>query len=174
MFCIPKPLHPTIFSISIYALLSIINVTRTIQKSTYPDKMVAIQTIRASNARIAGLPEGLVGLFLGATSGIGQSALKQFVQYAVKPRVYIVARRAAAATELLAGLRAKNPHGTYEIIEKNVSLIKETDEVVEIVKAKETKLDILFMTVGFISFEGRQGTHPPPTSQAPSHWQIPN
>jgi NAD(P)-dependent dehydrogenase (short-subunit alcohol dehydrogenase family) len=120
--------------------------------------MVPIQAIRESNARIAELPAGLVALFLGATSGIGRSALTQFAEYAAQPRIYIVARRASATTKLLEELHAKNPRGTYTIIEKDVSLICETDEVVEFVKSRETKLDLLFESVGFISFSGRQVT----------------
>jgi hypothetical protein len=37
-------------------------------------------------------------------------------------------------------------------------LICETNDVVEFVKARETKLDLLFESVGFISFSGRQDT----------------
>lgn len=120
--------------------------------------MVAIQAIRESNARIAELPAGLVALFLGGTSGIGQSALIQLAQHAVKPRIYIAARRASATTKLLEELRSKNPEGTYTVIEKDVSLICETDDVVEFVRARETKLDLLFESVGFISLVGRQET----------------
>ena len=120
--------------------------------------MVAIQAIRKSNARISELPAGLVALFLGGTSGIGQSALIQFAEYAVQPRIYIAARRASAITDLLEELHEKNPGGTYTVIEKNVSLICETNDVIEFVKARETKLDLLFESVGFISFSGRQET----------------
>ncbi|KAK5447756.1 hypothetical protein LTS15_009254 [Exophiala xenobiotica] len=122
--------------------------------------MVTLQTIRKSNARIAELPEGLVALFLGATSGIGQSTLLQFAQHAVRPHIYIVARRTSApATKgLLQRLQATNPDATYTIIEKDVSLIRETNDVVDFLKARETKLDLLFESVGFISFTGRQET----------------
>lgn len=120
--------------------------------------MVAIHAIRQSNARISDLPAGLVALFLGATSGIGQSALLRLAQHAVEPRIYIVARRASATTTLLDDLRTRNPAGTYTIIEKDVSLIRDTDHVVDFVKARETKLDLLFESVGFISFSGRQET----------------
>lgn len=120
--------------------------------------MVAIQAIRKSNAGVSKLPGGLVALFLGATSGIGQNALIQFAKYAVRPRIYIVARRAAATTALLGQLNEHNQEGTYVVIEKDVSLICETDDVVEFVKTRENKLDLLFESVGFISFTGRQET----------------
>lgn len=99
--------------------------------------MIVLEAIHKSNTRISELPEGLVALFLGATSGIGQSTLLQFSKYAVRPRVYIVARRASATSEILTELRAENPGGTYTIIEKDVSLVCETNEVVEFVKARE-------------------------------------
>ena len=120
--------------------------------------MVAIQVIRKANGRSAELPERLVALFLGATSGIGRSALIQFATYAVRPRIYIVARRASATTGLLEELREKNRGGTYTVIEKDVSLICETSDVVDFVKTRETKLDLLFASVGFISFSGRHET----------------
>ncbi len=120
--------------------------------------MVAIQAIRQSNARISELPAGLVALFLGGTSGIGRSALEQFAQRAVRPRIYIAARQGSSAPALVQSLRQSNPQGTYTIIEKDVSLVRQTDEVVQFVKNKETKLDLLFMSMGFISFIGRQET----------------
>ena len=120
--------------------------------------MVAIQVIRKSNGRIAELPDRLVALFLGATSGIGRSALIQFAMYAVQPRIYIVARQTSATTGLLEELHEKNREGTYTVVEKDVSLICETSDVVDFVKTRETKLDLLFESVGFISFSGRQET----------------
>lgn len=122
--------------------------------------MVALQTIRQSNARISDLPERLVALFLGGTSGIGRSTLLQFATHANRPQIYIVARptSASATTKLLEELRERNPKATYTVIEKDVSLITQTDDVVEFVKTRESKLDILFASVGFISFTGRQET----------------
>ncbi|KAH8886307.1 NAD(P)-binding protein [Thozetella sp. PMI_491] len=120
--------------------------------------MVAIQAILKSNACIAELPPSLVALFLGATSGIGRSALIQFARHAVRPRIYIVARPASKIKALLDELHDINREGTYTVIQKDVSLIRETSEVVEFFKARETKLDLLFQSVGFISLNGRQDT----------------
>lgn len=41
---------------------------------------------------------------------------------------------------------------------KDVSLLRETDDVVEFIKAREERLDIFFASVGFISFSGRVET----------------
>ncbi|KAK8073438.1 hypothetical protein PG994_004337 [Apiospora phragmitis] len=50
------------------------------------------------------------------------------------------------------------PNGQYEIIEKNVSLVKDAEKVAEFVKSKESSLDLLFLSVGFVSLDGRQDT----------------
>lgn len=51
-----------------------------------------------------------------------------------------------------------NPGGTYDSIETDVSLIADIDKVVKTVKQKENKLDLLFMSSGFMAFKGRIDT----------------
>ncbi|ROV94590.1 hypothetical protein VPNG_09193 [Cytospora leucostoma] len=120
--------------------------------------MVDLQTMVSSNSRLSSVKGPFVALFVGATSGIGLGVLKQFAQNASEPRVYFVARNAAAAAPIADELRKLNPRGKYEIIGKNVSLIKDAGKVAELVKAKESSLDLLFMSVGFFSLDGRQDT----------------
>ncbi|TVY93321.1 Oxidoreductase [Lachnellula willkommii] len=122
--------------------------------------MVSLQTVRKSNAHIAALPQGLVALFIGATSGIGQSALQHFSQYASSPHIYSVARETSVASHenLLATLRQSNPTGTYNLITADVSLVSEIDKVVNAITQKESKVDIVFMSAGFMAFGGRQNT----------------
>ncbi|OTA95223.1 hypothetical protein M434DRAFT_29090 [Hypoxylon sp. CO27-5] len=60
--------------------------------------MVSLEAIRNSNSPIAAeLPVGLVAAFVGATSGIGEASLEQFVKYARKPRVYFIGESNKAA-----------------------------------------------------------------------------
>lgn len=122
--------------------------------------MVSLQVIQQSNARLAAAPKGLVALFIGATSGIGQSALQQLAEHARAPRIYSVARPASAPAHeaFLAGLRQARPEGTYTLIAADVSLVSEVDKVVQAVTRKETKLDLLVMSPGFMAFEGRADT----------------
>ncbi|KAH6657821.1 hypothetical protein BKA67DRAFT_656063 [Truncatella angustata] len=122
--------------------------------------MVSYEVVKQSNARIASLPKGLVALFIGATSGIGQSALQQFAQHASAPKIYSVARPVSAANhdKMLSSLRESNPSGTYNLITADHSLISDIDKAVEVVKQKETKLDLLILSPGFIAFEGRKDT----------------
>ncbi|TAQ89947.1 hypothetical protein B7494_g1732 [Chlorociboria aeruginascens] len=122
--------------------------------------MVYFQTVQQSNSRITALPQGIIALFMGATSGIGQSALQHFAQNAPSPRIYTVARPPTVASheDLLTSLRQINPSGAYSLITADISLVSEIDKVVNAIKQKETRIDILFMSSGFMAFEGRRDT----------------
>lgn len=123
--------------------------------------MVAINTIKKSNttALPQALPQNLTAVFLGATSGIGRSTIKQLAIATdnKSPTIYIVGRSISAAAPLVAELRQSNPSATIEFIERDVSLVKEVDAAMQEVAKRETKVDLLFMSVGFMSFEGRKG-----------------
>ncbi|KAM5342038.1 hypothetical protein ACJ41O_015069 [Fusarium nematophilum] len=122
--------------------------------------MVSLKVIQQSNAHLATLPQGLVALFIGATSGIGQSALEHLAQHASSPRIYTVSRPQTVASHetFLSSLRQSNPTGTYNLITADVSLISEVDKIVSHITKHETKLDILFLSAGFMAFEGRKDT----------------
>ncbi|VUC35363.1 unnamed protein product [Clonostachys rosea] len=124
--------------------------------------MVSIQTIRASNetALPTSIPQGMVAVFIGASSGIGEATLKQFVGAAKgkSPHVYIVGRSATKSEPLLAELHRTDESAVIHFIEKDVSLLRDVDAATDFVKQHETKVDLLFLSVGFISFEGRKDT----------------
>ncbi|KAI1287720.1 short-chain dehydrogenase/reductase [Xylaria venustula] len=120
--------------------------------------MVDIQTMIRSNGQLSSVERPSVALFVGATSGIGLGVLKEYTRLAVSPRIYIVARNPGAAAPIVDELRLLNPKGSFEIIDKNVSLIKDAEKVAGYVKAKESSLDLLFMSPGFVSLDGRQDT----------------
>ncbi|KAK9312070.1 hypothetical protein V1524DRAFT_440462 [Lipomyces starkeyi] len=120
--------------------------------------MVNIKTVRISNSSLKGKPPGMVALFVGGTSGIGKGTLIQFAKYANAPKVYIVGRSKASATPLLNELKSLNPEGTFIFIETEISLIRNADEVCEGIKVKEQKLDLAFLSPGFLSGAGRQET----------------
>lgn len=122
--------------------------------------MVSLNAVRAANAQIpTTLPNNIVALFIGATSGIGLSTLQQFVAATKdkQPRVFVVGRSAAAATPLLAELRQSNSSADISFIEKDISLVRNVDKVVDEVKRQVDKLDLLFLSSGFLPFDGRHG-----------------
>ncbi|KAJ7799233.1 hypothetical protein B0H14DRAFT_3114086 [Mycena olivaceomarginata] len=96
--------------------------------------MVALQTVLQSNVNIAWLPSGIVALFVGATSGIGQSTLQHSAEHATAPHIY------------------------------SVACPQTIDKIVATITQKETKLDILVWSAGGMAFEGckdtREGLEP--------------
>ncbi|KIA75334.1 short-chain dehydrogenase [Aspergillus ustus] len=122
--------------------------------------MVSLQTVQHANAGIAALPSGLVALFMGATSGIGQSTLQHFAGHAPSSRIYSIARPSSVASHesFLSTLRDANSSVTTNLITADVSLISEIDRLVDDLKQTESKIDIVFLSAGFMAFEGRHDT----------------
>lgn len=121
-------------------------------KST--ETMVALTAIRASNSLISSvLPPTLVAVFVGATSGIGESTLKKFAQYTQKPRVYFVGRSQAAADRIEAECRIINPNGEYVFIKEDVSLIRNVDKVCKDIQAREKTINLLVLSAGVASMD---------------------
>ncbi|KAL4800825.1 hypothetical protein BDV19DRAFT_3407 [Aspergillus venezuelensis] len=111
--------------------------------------MVSLDEITASNANVASaFPAGLVGVFIGATSGIGYGTLKAFAKHTVQPRAYFVGRSQATADAIIGECKKLNPAGEYIFIQADVSLIKVVDDVCNQIKAKESVLNILCLSQG--------------------------
>jgi NADP-dependent 3-hydroxy acid dehydrogenase YdfG len=121
--------------------------------------MVNIKSIRASNQAFSLSPysSNLTAVFVGATSGIGLGTLKAFTKATSSPKIYIIGRSKPAVSALLSELQASNPSASLEFIESEISLIKNVESVCEIIKGKEEKVDVLFMSPGYLSFDGRNG-----------------
>jgi NADP-dependent 3-hydroxy acid dehydrogenase YdfG len=121
--------------------------------------MVSLSVVQSSNSLISSaLPPGLVAVFVGATSGIGETTLKQFAKHSRKPRAYFIGRSQDAGHRIVAECRVLNPAGEYIFIKADVSLIRVVDEVCEEIKAKEKALNILFLSAGVPSMD-RSGMH---------------
>ncbi|KAL2868037.1 uncharacterized protein BJX67DRAFT_75032 [Aspergillus lucknowensis] len=111
--------------------------------------MVAIEAIRVSNQQVAsGLPAGLVAVFVGATSGIGESSMKQFARSANAPRIYFVGRTASWAERIKKELSELNPQGTYTFLQCDASQLKSVDKVSREIKEKEAAINVLFISIG--------------------------
>jgi len=118
--------------------------------------MVSMKEVRLSNDALKNGPAGLKALFVGATAGIGASAVKQFALHAKAPTVYLVGRSQTKAAPLLDDLKSLNPQATFTFIEADVSLLKGVDKVCDEILAKEQKLDLLWLSQGLLSFSGQQ------------------
>lgn len=120
--------------------------------------MVALDIVRKSNRNLKSTVPRLVALFVGGTSGIGRSTLRQLALNAEAPTAYIVGRSANNATPLLKELSQINPRGSFNFIEADVSLISNVDKACESIMSREKALNMLFMTPGGLSLVGRRET----------------
>lgn len=119
--------------------------------------MVALSAVLASNALIPStLPAGLVALFVGGTSGIGEVTLKKFARYTQKPRAYIIGRSQEAADRIIVECKDLNPAGEFIFVKADVSLIRVVDEVCKDIKKREKVINLLFLSTGAPIFD-RQG-----------------
>ena len=99
----------------------------------------------------------MVALFVGGTSGIGKGTLRQLAKYTPAPKIYIVGRSKASASPLLSELQALNPKGTFIFKETEISLIKNVDVLCDEIKAMEQRMDLVFLSPGYLTLEGRNG-----------------
>lgn len=111
--------------------------------------MVPLPDVQSSNSRIASaLPPGLVAVFVGATSGIGETTLKQWAKHARQPRVYFIGRSQEAADRITAECKALNSDGEYTFIKADTSLLRNVDDVCRDIKVKEKSINLLFLSTG--------------------------
>ncbi|KAI0433340.1 putative short-chain dehydrogenases/reductase [Xylaria sp. FL1042] len=123
-------------------------------KEPHKKKMVNLSDIIASNKRIpSALPAGLVAVFVGGTSGIGEYTLKAFARYARAPKVIVVGRSQEAADRILSECRQLSPEGHFEFIRADVSLLKNVDDVCRQIKEKVAVINLLFESQGSMAFE---------------------
>ncbi|KAK5693065.1 hypothetical protein LTR97_010541 [Elasticomyces elasticus] len=117
--------------------------------------MVILSVVEASNARIKTLPPGLVAVFVGATNGVGETTLKQFCKYAIRPRVYFVGRSQEAGGRIKQECEALSPEGTIVFIQRETSLMRKVDAICEEIKSKEQTINLLFLSVGTLQVDAK-------------------
>jgi NADP-dependent 3-hydroxy acid dehydrogenase YdfG len=120
--------------------------------------MVGLKEIQSELSTLKRLGPGLVGVFVGGTSGIGEGTARAFVQNAVSPRVYLVGRSQEQADRIKLDFEKLNPESQTKFIKGDVSLIRGVDNICDEIKAQEDKINLLFMSAGFLSTQGRNGT----------------
>ena len=117
--------------------------------------MVSLTDVQSSNSRIASvLPPGLVAVFVGATSGVGETSLKQFAKHTRQPCVYFVGRSQEAGDRIAAECKALNREGKYVFVQADTSLIRTVDDICQDIKSKETAINLLFLSTGSLISKG--------------------
>lgn len=115
--------------------------------------MVTLPQAITSNKRIAAtLPEDVVAVFVGGTSGVGEYTVKAFAKYVSRPRVYIIGRSQEAAEGIIRNCQGLNPSGTFEFLQADISLLAAVDDVCRTIKSKEKYINLLFQTQGTMGF----------------------
>jgi NAD(P)-dependent dehydrogenase (short-subunit alcohol dehydrogenase family) len=114
--------------------------------------MVSLAAVQASNACIpTTLPPGLVAIFIGGTSGIGEYTLKEFARLARQPRIYNIGRSRQASDRIAVECKKLNADAQYTFIQADVSLIRSVDAVCKQIRAQEKVVNILFLSAGTLT-----------------------
>ncbi|OBT68850.1 hypothetical protein VE03_02045 [Pseudogymnoascus sp. 23342-1-I1] len=121
--------------------------------------MVGLDLVHASNAQLRELGPGLVALFVGATSGIGEYTAKAFVKNALSPRVYIVGRSEPAAERIINECKDLNKDAKVEFLKADVSELAEVDRVCAEITKKESHINLIVQSQGNMNLRGRDESH---------------
>lgn len=142
--------------------------------------MVRIETVRESNAKGKQI-EGLVTVFVGGTGGIGESTAKELFLRSSRPKAYIVGRSVfdepfhegetlniddddeirrseKKGQKIVEELLEINPEGEVIFLQKDISLLRNVDEICEEIMKAEEKINCLFLTAGYMTLKGRTET----------------
>lgn len=122
--------------------------------------MVSFTEIKASNALINDATAPRVAVFVGGTSGIGKLTIRALVGTGTSTRIYLIGRKSSeeSSRAFIQELSAINPKAEVVWIEGEVSLLAETKRVCQIIKSKESRVDLLFLTTGYAPFGPRVET----------------
>ncbi|KAI0814146.1 hypothetical protein GGR55DRAFT_497563 [Xylaria sp. FL0064] len=122
--------------------------------------MVSYSQVRASNALISDATAPRVAVFVGGTSGIGNYTARALVSTGASVRVYIIGRKSSEArtSAFIQDLHAINPKADVIWVEGEIALLAEVKRVCEIIKSKESSVDLLFLTTGYAPVGEREET----------------
>ena len=114
--------------------------------------MVSLSVVREHNKSLRETLKNYshISLFIGVTQGIGLATVVQLLHHIPSPTVFIVGRSASGFASKLGELRDINPSAKIEFIEGEASLLRDVDAICEVIVKKVKKLDLLFMSAGFL------------------------
>ncbi|KAH8666974.1 hypothetical protein BX600DRAFT_462989 [Xylariales sp. PMI_506] len=122
--------------------------------------MVAYKEVQASNALINDATAPRVAVFAGGTSGIGKYTIKALVATGASVRIYLVGRKSSEERmrAFIQELHAINPKAEVIWTEAEIALLAEVKRVCEVIRSKEPRVDLLFLTAGYAPFGPRKET----------------
>jgi NAD(P)-dependent dehydrogenase (short-subunit alcohol dehydrogenase family) len=116
--------------------------------------MVSLTAVRTHNSSLKSLSPGLVAVFVGGTSGIGLSTAREFVRNTNSPHIYLVGRNETEAKHIITEFQTLNATSKVDFIKSDVSLLKNVDQACQEIAQKEKKVNLLFMTMGYLTVNG--------------------
>lgn len=121
---------------------------------------MSYKDVLAANALIDESNVPAVSVFQGGTSGIGLLMLRALIETGLSVRIYLIGRKSAEerSRALIKECREVNPKAEIVWVAGEISLMAETKRVCELIKEKESKVDLLFMTAGYAPFGAREET----------------
>ncbi|KAL1600478.1 hypothetical protein SLS60_006864 [Paraconiothyrium brasiliense] len=122
--------------------------------------MVSYKDIQISNAFINDANAPRVAVFVGGTSGIGKLTVRALVTTGTSLRIYLIGRPSSEARTRIFIQELQNVNANAEVlwVEAEVSLLAEAKKACELIKSKESHIDLLFLTTGYAPFGVRQET----------------
>jgi NADP-dependent 3-hydroxy acid dehydrogenase YdfG len=119
--------------------------------------MVRIQEVKTELSTLKRLGPGLVAVFVGGTSGIGENTAREIVRHSTSPRIYLVGRSQEQADRIKADFQTINPEAQTRFIKGDVSSLRNVDKICDEIKQSENKINLLFLTAGILTMSGRNG-----------------
>ncbi|KAF2651671.1 NAD(P)-binding protein [Lophiostoma macrostomum CBS 122681] len=101
-------------------------------------------------------PKDLTAVFVGATSGIGLGALRAFAKHTsgASPTIFIVGRSQKTLNNLLGSVTELNSSAKLvPIYAPDLTLISDAQKAAEEIAQKASKIDMLIMSPGYVSFQ---------------------
>lgn len=120
--------------------------------------MVSISEIKASNIRLTKDTAPHTAVLTGATDGIGKATLIRLISTKLPVKVYVIGRNGDRHRAFLDRLRETNKQANIIWLEGQLSLLADARRLCDEIKARETYIDTLYMSAGFISSGERIGT----------------
>ncbi len=120
-------------------------------------KMPSLSSIMEQNSKVGPQLKNLVAVFVGGTCGIGEHTAYTFAKYTKSPTIYIIGRNKEAGAKVLENLRQLNSDADskYYFYSHDLTLISEADKLNQTVLDQEDKINVLFLSAGYIAMDSR-------------------
>ncbi|KAI0167657.1 hypothetical protein BJ166DRAFT_520380 [Pestalotiopsis sp. NC0098] len=117
--------------------------------------MVTISEIRAANTSLKSSRSGLTAVVAGGTNGIGFGFAKALVSQTDSVKLYIIGR-GDRLFSVISELQTLNSNATYIPIQvSDLTLLADIQKATSQIVERESKVDLLFMSQGFLSLGSR-------------------